>query len=124
MRLAGLLAASLVVALVLQFRFVSLFSFGRFQVGGGEPSVHRAANLFHGQTIGLLAARVLVLLTHASAEQVTQLGYEEMAMQRAPATHLVMIHPQFVLGLVEATLDGPAAEGHAQQPSQRDSLSR
>ena len=74
MRFAGLPVAPLVVALVLQFLFVSLFSFGRFQVGGRQPGVHRAAYLFHGQVIDVLAVRVVVLLMSWYGVQVESFG--------------------------------------------------
>ena len=44
----------------------------------------------------------------AGAEQMTELGDVQVAMNAPPAANLEVIHAQFVFGLLEAAFDGPA----------------
>ena len=113
MGFAGLLVAPLVVALVLQFLLVSFSACGGLQASGREPGVRGAADLFNRQAIGGFAAGVVVLLTHPSTEQMAHLRQEKMTMQATPAAHLVVVHPQFVLGHTEATFHRPSPDGLA-----------
>ena len=73
MGLPGLPVAPLVVTLFLEFFLVSFSTRGRLQIGGRQPGARRTANLFDRQTIGLVALRSIVLLTHPGTEQVARL---------------------------------------------------
>jgi len=44
-----------------------------------------------------------------------QLGDIKVPMNGRPRPHFEVVHPQLVLGLFEALLDGPTAKRHAQQ---------
>ena len=47
---------------------------------------------------------------HAGTEQMAQLRDVQVTMDGTPTADLEVIHAQFVLGLLKATLDRPARE--------------
>jgi len=57
-----------------------------------------------------------------STEQLTGMSQVQMPVNPTPASHLKMVHPQLPLGNLKTPFNGPAAEGHPQQPFKRDRL--
>jgi len=124
MRHARLFVSSLVVLLLFQFRFEAFSPRAGRQVGRIQPSVHRAVYLFHGNASRLFARRLVVFLTNAGTEQMTELRHVEVTVHATPATNFVVVQAEFFLPFAKAAFDRPAAKGYSQQPTQRDAFAR
>jgi len=95
MRHARLFVSSLVVLLLFQFRFEAFSPRAGRQVGRIQPSVHRAVYLFHGNASRLFARRLVVFLTNAGTEQMTELRHVEVTVHATPATNFVVVQAEF-----------------------------
>jgi len=114
----------LIVSLLVQFCLESLSADGGGRIGHLQPDVHRAAYLLDAEPIQRRIGRIVVLLTHAGTEQMTQLGHLEVPMHASPAANLVVVQAQLFFPFAKATFDRAATESHSQQPAQRHATAR